>query len=146
MASNGGLPTIASSGPVRWTERGPVTVVNLRHITAVAWIGLLAMSATLCYALAAGHFSTDGRRLLENPWGFATVVDVYLGFALFSCWVAWRETRVTRAVIWIVLIMLGGNLVSAIYVLIALRSSGGSITHFWHGPDHVLQPSQSRNQ
>lgn len=145
MASNGGWPTIASSGPVRRTEKGPLTVVNLRYITAVAWVGLLAMSGALCYALAAGNFHTDGSRLLENPWGFATVVDVYVGFALFSCWVVWRETRVTRAVIWVVLIALGGNLVSAIYVLIALRSSRGSITHFWHGSDHVFQSIQSRD-
>lgn len=119
-----------------------------RYITAVAWLGLLAMSGALCYALAVGHFHTDGSRLLENPWGFATVVDVYVGFALFSCWVAWRETHVTRAVTWIVLIMLGGNLVSVIYVLIALRSSRGCIAGFWHGArnDQMLQPIQSRDQ
>ena len=120
--------------------------MNLRYITAVAWIGLLAMSGAFCYALATGHFYSDGGRLLENPWGFATVVDVYVGFALFSCWVVWRETSVTRAVVWTVLIALGGNLVSAIYVLIALRSSRGNIIHFWHGPDHVFQPVQSRDQ
>ena len=127
--------------------------MNLRYISAAAWIGLLVMSGAFCYAFAAGQFYADGSRLLENPWGVATVVDVYVGFALFSCWVAWRETRFTKAIAWIVLIMLGGNLVSAIYVLIALRSSRGSITRFWHGPDHgeigpdrVLPPSRSRNQ
>ena len=127
--------------------------MNLRYITAIAWIGLLAMSGALCYALAAGHFYVDGSRLLKDPWGLATVVDVYVGFALFSCWVAWRETRVTKTVIWIVLIMLGGNLVSAIYVLSALRSSRGRVEHFWHGPGcedigpvPVLQPIQSKDQ
>jgi len=120
--------------------------VNLRYITAVAWVGLLAMSGALCYALAAGHFYTDGGRLLENPWGLATVVDVYVGFALFSCWVVWREASVTRAVVWIVLIALGGNIVSAIYVLTALRSSRGSINRFWHGSEQVFQRDQSRDQ
>lgn len=125
---------------------------SLRYITAVAWIGLLAMSGALVYALAAGHFYDDGSKLLANPWGFATVVDVYVGFALFVCWVAWRETRITRAITWIVLIMLGGNLVSAVYVLVALRSSKGSIAHFWHGPRHedvgagrAFQPIHSRD-
>lgn len=145
MASSGGLPITASSDPVRRTETGPGNVVHLRYINAVAWGGLLAMSGALCYALVAGQFHTDGSRLLENPWGFATVVDVYVGFALFSCWVVWREPSVTRAVVWVVLVMLGGNLVSAIYVLIVLRSSRGSISHFWHGPDHVFQSIQSKD-
>jgi hypothetical protein len=95
------------------------------------------MAGALCYALAAGQFHIDVSRLLENPWGFATVVDVYVGFALFSCWVVWREARVTRAIAWVVLIMLGGNLVSALYLLVALRSSRGSFDHFWHGSDRV---------
>jgi hypothetical protein len=123
--------------------------VSLRYVSAVAWFGLFTLSAALCYALAAGHFYTDGSALLENPWGFATVVDVYVGFALFSCWVAWREPSLARALVWIVLIMVGGNLVSAIYVLIALRSSKRNIETFWYGPEHDytrLEPRLQRIQ
>ena len=127
--------------------------MSLRYINRVAWTGLVALSAALFYALASGHFSADGSQLLENPWGLATVVDVYVGLALFSCWIAWREVRITSTTTWIVLVLLGGNLVSAIYVLIALRSSRGSIEIFWHGSiradfrcDQVLQSIQSRDE
>jgi hypothetical protein len=127
--------------------------VSLRYINRVAWTGLVALSAALFYALASGHFYADGRQLLENPWGLATVVDVYVGFALFCCWIAWREVRITSTITWIVLVLLGGNLVSAIYVLIALRSSRDSIEIFWHGSrradfrcDQVLQSIQSRDE
>lgn len=126
--------------------------MNLRYIRTVAWIGLLTISAALCYAMVVGHFYTDGARLLENPWGLATVIDIYVGFALFSCWVAWRESHVTKALVWIVLIMLGGNLVSAVYVLNALRSSRGNFEVFWHGtrneggvPEQRLRPIESRD-
>jgi hypothetical protein len=137
MASNGGWRTIALNDPAHRTEPEPGIDVSLRYITVVAWGGLLAMAGAFCYALAAGQFPIDVSRPLENPWGFATVVDVYVGFAIFSCWVVWREARVTRAIAWVVLIMLGGNLVSALYLLVALRSSRGSFNHFWHGSDRV---------
>lgn len=108
-------------------------MARLRPIALVAWTGLLTISAALVYALAAGDFYTDASELLENPWGLATIVDIYVGFALFSCWVAWREGSVVKASVWVVAIALGGNLVSAIYVLVALRESRGDIESFWHG-------------
>lgn len=118
-------------------------VVDLRYVTAVAWIGLLSVSAALCYALVAGNFHLDGASLLENPWGVATLVDIYVGFALFSCWIAWREPRLISAIAWIALVMMGGNLVSTVYVLVALRSSGGNIQIFWHGKEHVTPKAES---
>jgi hypothetical protein len=120
--------------------------MTLRYIGTVAWIGLITVTAALCYATVAGHFHTDGAALLRNPWGLAAVVDIYVGFALFSCWVAWRESRVIRALTWIVLIALGGNFVSAVYVLIALRSSGGDFEAFWHGPRYEDLRSGQRNR
>lgn len=114
----------------------PGTPVNLRYVTAVASFGLVAVSAAIGYALAVGHFRADGSTLLENPWGLATLVDIYVGFALFSCWVAWREPTLPRSLLWIGAIMLGGNVVSAIYVLLAARSSRGDLSLFWHGSNH----------
>ena len=108
-------------------------MMSLRHIATVAWIGLITLSGALAYALATGHFYTDGSELLANPWGLATVIDIYVGFALFSCWVAWRESHFARASIWIVAIALAGNLASAVYVLNALRVSRGDFEIFWHG-------------
>ena len=108
-------------------------MARLRRIAVVAWIGLLTISAAFVYALLTGDFYTDGSALLENPWGVATIVDIYVGFALFSCWVAWREASITRASLWIIAIALAGNLVSAIYVLVALRESRGDVETFWHG-------------
>lgn len=107
--------------------------MNLRHVAIVAWGGLISLAIALSYAVAAGRFAADGRAIVENPWGLATVLDVYVGIALLCCWVAWREASAPRAAAWIVLIALGGNLVSALYVLLAINSSRGDFETFWHG-------------
>ena len=95
----------------------------------------------LVYAVAAGQFRVDGLRLLDNPWGLATLVDVYVGFALFSCWVVWREARLHKALAWITLILVGGNLVSSLYVLAALHGSKGNVMAFWRGSRGQSQPT-----
>ena len=81
----------------------------------------------------AGQFSIDAPRLLENPWGLVTLVDVYVGFALFSCWIVWREARAEKALIWVCLVLIGGNIVSTIYVLLAAYANREDVCAFWMG-------------
>ncbi len=133
MASNGGSRIIASSGPTTLLERNAGKAVSLKYVISIAVAGLVTMSLALAYALVAGDFRTDALELMENPWGLATLVDAYVGFALFSCWVLWREPLLSRALLWVVLILAGGNLVSALYVLNALRVSKGNVAEFWLG-------------
>ncbi len=108
--------------------------MNLRYVSIIAWIGFATVFIAVLYATVAGQFSIDGPRLLQNPWGVATLIDIYVGFALFSCWVFWRETRLEKAALWIVLILIAGNIASTVYVLIALHGSRGSVETFWLGP------------
>ena len=133
MASNGGSLIIALNAPKSAPDRGREIIVSLRNVRSVAWAGLVSMSIALVYAFAAGQFRVDGLKLLDNPWGLVTLVDVYVGFALFSCWIVWRETQAKKALMWIALIVVGGNLVSTLYVLIALHESKGNVELFWHG-------------
>ena len=51
---------------------------------AIALLGLLAMTAVLIYGFTAGDFLAEGSRLLEMPWGIVSLVDLYVGFILFS--------------------------------------------------------------
>ena len=108
-------------------------IVNLKYVSAIAWTGLVTVSAALIYAFGKGHPAADWPRLVSNPLGVATLVDVYAGFALFSCWIAWREARSGVALLWIAMILVGGNLVTAVYVLLALRASDGVAESFWRG-------------
>lgn len=52
-----------------------------------------------------------------NPWFVATLFDTYFAFLWFWLWVAWRENTVWSRLLWLVLILLGGNIAMAIYVL-----------------------------
>jgi Protein of unknown function (DUF1475) len=57
-----------------------------------------------------------------NPWAWATLYDAYFGFVTFFCWVAWRERSIASKTIWLVLIMLLGNIAMSFYVLLQLFS------------------------
>lgn len=105
----------------------------LRYVNVVAGAGLVAVSAAVAHAFATGQFLVDGARLVENPWGLATLVDIYVGFVLFSCWVFWRETRIDTALSWVILLMLAGNITSTVYVLVAIHRSRGNVEKFWLG-------------
>jgi hypothetical protein len=99
----------------------------------IAWLGLLAMTAALVYGFTVGDFSTDGSALLSNPWGLVSMVDLYVGFVLFSGWIVYRENSLITAVIWVILMMVLGFFTGALYTLIALYTSRGNWQRFWLG-------------
>ncbi len=74
----------------------------------IAIIGIIAMTAVLVNGFVNGNFSQDGAELLANPWGIVSFVDLYVGFALFSIWIAFREKNLLLAIVWIVLMMVLG--------------------------------------
>ena len=105
----------------------------MKIATIIAALGLLAMSAILVYGFTAGDFAAEGTRLTSMPWGVVSLVDLYVGFALFSCWIVFREKAWLPSVIWVFLMMTLGFWTGALYTLLALRSSGGDWRHFWYG-------------
>jgi hypothetical protein len=60
-------------------------------------------------------------------------VDLYVGFALFSIWIVYREKAWLPSVIWVILMMVLGFWVGALYTYLALQSSGGNWKRFWLG-------------
>lgn len=105
----------------------------MKWVTAIALLGLLAMSAVLIYGFTAGNFNAEGGQLMGMPWGIVSLVDLYVGFSLFSCWIVFRERAWLPSIIWVVLMMVLGFWAGALYTLIALRSSGGDWRRFWMG-------------
>lgn len=105
----------------------------MKIATAIAALGLLAMTAILVYGFAAGDFAAEGARLTSMPWGVVSLVDLYVGFTLFSCWIVFREKGWLPSVIWVVLMMTLGFWAGALYTLLALRASGGDWRRFWYG-------------
>ena len=99
----------------------------------IALLGLLAMTAVLIYGFTVGNFGVEGGKLLSMPWGIVSLVDLYVGFALFSCWIVYREKAVLPSVIWVILMMVLGFWAGALYTLIALQTSGNDWKRFWMG-------------
>ncbi len=99
----------------------------------IALAGLLAMTAVLVYGFTVGNFSAEGARLLAMPWGVVSLVDLYVGFALFSGWIVFREKAWLPALIWVFLMMVLGFWAGALYTFIALQTSGGDWKRFWLG-------------
>ncbi|MBN2148324.1 MAG: DUF1475 family protein [Anaerolineales bacterium] len=99
----------------------------------IALAGLLAMTGVLIYGFTIGNFSAEGAKLLSMPWGIVSLVDLYVGFALFSCWIVFREKSLIPSVIWAVLMMVLGFWTGALYTFIALQTSGGDWKRFWFG-------------
>jgi hypothetical protein len=99
----------------------------------IALTGLLAMTIVLIYGFTVGDFLAEGARLLAMPWGIVSLVDLYVGFALFSCWIAFREKALPPTITWIILMMVLGFWAGALYIFIALQTSSGDWNRFWYG-------------
>ena len=99
----------------------------------LALLGLLAMTVVLIYGFTVGDFAAEGRRLLSMPWGIVSLVDLYVGFTLFSCWIVYRERSLALAVVWVILMMILGFFTASLYTFIALQTSGGDWNRFWKG-------------
>jgi hypothetical protein len=99
----------------------------------VALLGLLAMGAVLIYGFTVGDFAEEGKQLLSMPWGIVSLVDLYVGFTLFSGWIIYREKSLWRSVVWVALMMVLGFFTASLYTLVALQRSGGDWRRFWLG-------------
>lgn len=99
----------------------------------IAWLGLIAMTVGLANGFINGDFLRDGAQLLDNPWGLMSLIDLYVGFALFSIWMVYRETSTTKAIIWVVIMMILGFFTGCIYVLKALYEADDDWSIVFHG-------------
>jgi hypothetical protein len=105
----------------------------MRLAKTIAALGVLAMGVILVYGFTQGDFSGEGAVLLSMPWGRVSLVDLYVGFVLFSGWIAFRERSPLRSGIWIVFVMILGFFAASLYAFLALQASGGDWRRFWMG-------------
>ena len=99
----------------------------------IALLRAVAIGAVLIFAFSNASIAENGRQLLALPWGIVSLVDLYVGFTLFSLWIVYREKSVLTSVIWIVFVMGLGFFAASLYAFFALQTSGGDWTRFWQG-------------
>jgi hypothetical protein len=106
-------------------------MMNFAKIVAI--LGTLAMGIALIYGFRAGTLSQDGAALVKMPWGIVSLLDVYVGFILFSGWILYREKNLFLALLLVIMVMVLGNFVASAYALLALMTSQGNWKKFWLG-------------
>ncbi|WP_312651820.1 DUF1475 family protein [Proteiniclasticum sp.] len=99
----------------------------------LSFMGIMAMTAVLIYGFTKGDFFEDGGELMKNPWGIVSLVDLYVGFTLFSIWMALREKNIPVLILWIAAVMILGFFAASVYVFINLMTSRGDILRFFLG-------------
>ncbi len=104
----------------------------------VSGLGVLAMTAVLIYGFTVGDFADEGAQLIRMPWGIVSLVDLYVGFILFSGWILYREGLNLKSIIWVVLMMMLGFFTGALYTFLALRESEGDWARFWMGRNQAV--------
>lgn len=105
----------------------------MKTVKVFAILGTVAMGAVLIYGFTAGDFFEDGSLIMNNPWGIVSLVDLYVGFILFSLWIIYRETNIYRTIAWVILMMVFGWFIGAIYVYYAAHTSNDDKDLFFHG-------------
>ncbi len=100
---------------------------------AVTLLGVVVMSAALFYGFGTGDFFGEGRQLAAMPWGIVSLVDLYTGFVLFSCWIIYREQSWLVAGLWTIAMMTLGFFAGSLYAFIALYRSDSDWRRFWLG-------------
>lgn len=96
-------------------------------------VGAVVMTAAIVYAFVYGGLFAEAWTLLQYPWFHVSMIDLYLGFFLFSGWIIFREGSRKSATIWVVLLLTLGNLTACIYALLALVRARGDWNAFWLG-------------
>lgn len=99
----------------------------------ISVVGLIAMTLFIGNAFINGDFASEGGWILAHPWGQVSMVDLYVGFTIFSMWIIYREKSLGSKIVWVVLMLTLGNWAAALYTLLALNTSNGDWNKFFRG-------------
>ena len=92
-------------------------IVFLRAFFIIVLLSMLAVTSWASTQVALWRIPAD---VVGHPWMIATLFDAYWGFLTFYCWIAYKETTWLSRGLWLVAVLLLGNITMAIYALIQL--------------------------
>ena len=81
---------------------------------------IFVLVAMLCVTTWASNFVPlwkMPRSVATHPWFIATLFDAYFAFLTFWAWVAYKESSNLARFLWLIAILLLGNIAMAIYLL-----------------------------
>lgn len=92
-------------------------------VRALSVVVVLGMAGAIAFGFASGDFGAEGSEILGLAWGKVTLIDLYLGFAMFGAWIAFRESSWPKIIGWWVLLVVLGNLTAGVYLAMAAFTS-----------------------
>ncbi len=81
---------------------------------------LVVMLVVTTWASLQESIIVGGEKLFQEPWGIATLADAYFGFLTFFVWVAYKEVTFVKRMVWLILILILGNIAMSVYVLLQI--------------------------
>ncbi len=81
------------------------------------------MAAAIGTAFATGDFFAEGSEILSLPWGKVSLIDIYVGLAIFAAWIAFREQSIRARFAWWLGLVVLGNFAAALYLTVAAFQS-----------------------
>ena len=89
-------------------------IISLRFAAGFVLIAMLAVTTWASTEVALWKTPPE---VATHPWFIATLFDTYFAFLTFYVWLAYKETSNLARVLWLLAILLLGNLAMAIYLL-----------------------------
>jgi len=113
MVTRAGLMTSYRASPQALNYPNPM-LIPLRFAAAFVLIAMLAVTTWASLDVALWKMP---REVATHPWFIATLFDTYFAFLTFYVWLAYKETSNMARVLWLLAILLLGNIAMAIYLL-----------------------------
>ena len=98
----------------------------------ISGLGIVGLAFGLFYGFIWGDFLEEGKILLSIPWGIFTLIDIYVAFLVFCCWIIYREKSALWSSFWVLLVLVLGSLIICVYIFVALLRSKNDWQLFWH--------------
>ncbi len=119
----------------------------MKIVKYIALLGAVTMSIALINGFINGDFFDDGTTLMQNPWGIVSLVDLYVGFVLFSLWIIYREHSLIAQIVWVTLMMVFGFLTASIYLFYVFHKADHNILKALHGhrANHFIEKANDHD-
>ena len=98
----------------------------------ISGLGITGLAFGLLYGFIWGDFLEEGKILLSIPWGIFTLVDIYVAFLAFCCWIIYCEKSALWSIFWVFLVLVLGSLTICVYIFVSLLRSKNNWQLFWH--------------
>lgn len=86
-------------------------------------LATLVLAGGIVWAIPQEPLSSGLRRIMNQPWGLVTLVDLYLGLAVIGVWILLLQRGVWRALPWWIALACLGNLATLVFLMYRLAVS-----------------------